>query len=298
MKSCIVKKKKASSFMPYAYIMPISVILITFVVGSLIVAVCYSFTKYNIIAPAKFNGLFNYKKLLQDKKFILCIENTIKLAVISVPVQMLVSIGLAVLLAKKKGKMIGKLARIALFIPFLSANAVCGTIWRAILNGGNPVVVKLFGMFGIDPTMLLGSSTSAIVTVAMINVWKNMGYYTIIAMGAVLGISSSYYEAARVDGANGWKQFTHITLPLLKPTLIMNAFLATVNSMQIFDMVYTMTGGGPSMSTTTLVMYAYQLTFKNNKAGYGMAVSNVLMLMIMVIILLQQKAVRRDSSEI
>lgn len=293
-----MKKNRLSAIVPYIYITPIMLILLTFVAGSVFVAVKYSFTKYNIITPAEFNGLYNYEKLLQDEKFKLCLLNTIKLAVISVPAQVIASTGLAVILARRNNTRLGKISRMALFIPFLSANAVCGTIWRAILNGGSPAVEMLFGIFNINPTMLLGSSKSAIITVALINVWKNMGYYTIIAMGAVMNISGSYYEAARVDGAGKWKQLIYITMPLLKPILILNTFLITTNSMQIFDMVYTMTGGGPSMSTTTLVMYAYQLTFKNNKAGYGMAVSNVLMLMILLIILIQQRAVRREASDI
>ena len=180
----------------------------------------------------------------------------------------------------------------------LSSSAVVGTVWKAILNGGHPAVRAIFGIFGIDPTMLLGSSESAIVTVACIIVWKGMGYYMIITLSSLMSIPDNYYEAAKVDGANAWNQLTRITLPLLKPTLIMNGFLATVSAMQIFDMVYTMTGGGPSMSTTTMVMYAYQLTFKGSKAGYAMTVSNVLMLMVMVIVLFQQRFMRRDASEI
>ena len=125
-----------------------------------------------------------------------------------------------------------------------------------------------------------------------------MGYYMIIALSALMSISDNYYEAARVDGANTWQLFSRITVPLLKPTLILNAFLATVSSMQIFDMVYTMTGGGPSMSTTTLVMYAYQLTFKGSKAGYAMTVSNVLMGIVLIIVLFQQRFMKREASEI
>lgn len=293
-----MKRKKFSKLVPYAYIMPISMILLVFVAGSLFVAVYFSFTKYNIIAAAEFKGLYNYKKLFSDSKFKLCVMNTLKIAAISVPTQMICSVILAAILSARQNSLVGKVAKSALFIPFLSSSAVCGTIWRAILNGGSPAIGRFFGIFGINPTMLLGSSGSAIITVSLISVWKNMGYYTIIFLGAIMGISDGYYDAAKVDGANVWNRFTQITLPLLKPTLIMNMFLITVNSMQIFDMVYTMTGGGPSMSTTTLVMYAYQLTFKNGKAGYGMAVSNILMLMILIIVLFQQKYMKRDVSEI
>lgn len=295
-----MKKKKniLSVLSPYAYITPISLILLTFVAGSLIIAVCFSFTKYNIITPAKFNGLFNYEKLFRDNKLRLCIMNTIKITVIAVPLQILTSTVLAALIAARNDTFLGKFAKAALFIPVLSSSAVIGTIWKAILNGGHPAVKFLFGLVGIDPTMLLGSSTTAIVTLSMLIVWKSMGYYMIITLSSLMSIPDNYYEAARVDGANSWNLFSRITIPLLKPTLILNTFLAIISSMQVFDIVYTMTGGGPSMSTTTMVMYAYQLTFKGGKAGYAMTVSNVLMLMVLVVVLFQQRFMKREASEI
>lgn len=292
------KKKGLSVLAPYLYIAPISLILLTFVAGSLIIAIGFSFTKYNIITPAQFNGLYNYQKLFHDTKLRLSIINTLKITVIVVPIQVLCSTLFAVLISSRQNTILGKLAKAAIFIPVLSSSAVVGTVWKAILNGGNPAVKTIFGIFGIDPTMLLGSSKTAIVTVALLMVWKGMGYYMIIALSSLMSISGSYYEAAMVDGASTWDLLTKITLPLMKPTIIMNTFLATISSMQVFDLVYTMTGGGPSMSTTTLVMYAYQLTFKNAKSGYAMAVSNVLMLIILIIVLFQQRFIKRDASEI
>ena len=236
--------------------------------------------------------------MFRDKVLGQCIINTLKIAAIVVPLEVTISTVFAVLIASRKHTLVGKIAKAAIFIPVLSSSAVIGTVWSTILNSGAPAIKSIFGIFGIDPTMLLGSSETAFVTVACIVVWKGLGYYMIIAMSALTGISDSYYEAAKVDGANAWDCFTKITLPLLKPTIIMNIFLSSISAMQIFDMVYTMTGGGPSMSTTTLSMYAYQLTFKGGKAGYAMAVSNVLMLMVLVIVGFQRRFIKREASEI
>ena len=295
-----MKKKSGilSKIMPYAYIAPISVILFTFVFCSLIVAVVFSFTRYNIITPAEFNGLFNYQKLFRDEKLRLCIFNTLKISLLVVPLQIVVSTLLATLIASRKNSLLAKIAKGALFIPVLSSSAVVGTVWKAILNGRSPAVQAVFGLFGIDPSMLLGSSTAAIITLSMIIVWKGMGYYMILALSSLMSIPDSYYEAARVDGAKSFQLFTSTRLPLLKPALILNTFLALTSSMQVFDIIYTMTGGGPSMSTTTLAMYAYQLTFKGSKAGYAMAVSNVLMVLVLVIVLFQQRFMKREASEI
>lgn len=292
------KKKGLSVLTPYLYIAPIAMILLTFVAGSLVLAIYFSFTKYNIITPAEFNGLFNYQKLFRDSTLKKCIINTLKIAVAIVPLEILVSTLIAILVHSRKNSLAARFSKAAFFIPYLSSGAVVGTVWSILLNSGSPAIQAIFGVFGIDPTMLLGSSETAYLTVAGIVIWKDFGYYMIITLSSLNAISDSYYEAAKVDGANSWQCLTRITLPLLKPTIAMNTFLATIISMQIFDIIYNLTGGGPSQSTTTLAMYAYQLTFKGGKAGYAMAVTNVLMLIVLIIVGFQQRFIKRDASEI
>lgn len=292
------RKKVFASIAPYGYIMPISLILLTFVVGSIVISLLFSFTKYNILTPPEWSGFFNYKKMIGDQKLHICIANTLKIMVMVVPLQVILSTLLAALIASKKNSLIGKLSKAVIFIPVLSANAIVGTVWKSILNGRIPAVQTFFSVFGIDPSMLLGSSVTSIIVLAIIIVWKNLGYYMVLSMSSLLNIPESYYEAAKVDGSYRLHTFFHITLPLLKPTIIMNTFLSIVSSLQAFDIVYTMTGGGPSMSTTTLVMYAYDLTFKSGKAGYAMAVSNVLFIIVLIAVILQKGFMRREVSDI
>lgn len=292
------KKKGLSVLTPYLYIAPIAMILLTFVAGSLVLAIYFSFTKYNIITPAEFNGLYNYQRLFRDSTFKQCILNTLKVAVAIVPLEVAVSTLIAILMHSRENTLVGKISKAAFFVPYLSSGAVVGTVWSILLNSGSPAISGLFSIFGIDPTMLLGSSDTAYLTVACIVIWKDFGYFMIITLSSLNAISDGYYEAAKVDGANSWQCLTKITLPLLKPTIAMNTFLSTIIAMQLFDLVYTLTGGGPSNSTLTLSMYAYSLTFKGSKAGYAMAVSNVLMLMVLVIVALQKRFINRDASEI
>lgn len=292
------KKKGLSVLTPYLYIAPIAMILLTFVAGSLVLAIYFSFTKYNIITPAEFNGLYNYQKLFRDSSLKECIVNTLKMAVVIVPLEIAVSTLIAILMASRKNSLAAKISKAAFFVPYLSSGAVIGTVWSVLLNSGAPAIQAIFGVFGIDPTMLLGSSETAYLTVACIVVWKDFGYFMIITLSSLNSISDSYYEAAKVDGANSWQCLTRITLPLLKPTIAMNTFLSTIIAMQLFDIIYTLTGGGPSRSTTTLSMYAYQLTFKGSKAGYAMAVSNVLMLLVLIVVVFQKRFINRDASEI
>lgn len=293
-----MRKKKQQVFAAYGYIAPIALILIVFLGVSVTMSIILSFTKYNILTPPQFNGLDNYTRMLTDKKFMKALINTLKIMIYVVPLQTATAIGVGVLIAARKNTWLGKLANIVIFIPVLSSNAVVGTIWKAILNGHVGVVEKIFAVFGIDCSMLLGDAATALLTVAMVSVWKNMGYYAVLYISALMSIPDSYYEAAKVDGAGRWARFRYITLPMLKPTTIMTIFLGITTSLQCFDIIYNLTGGGPAMGTTTLVFYAYDLCYKSARAGYAMSVSNMLFVLILITAVAQRKLMKREVSEI
>lgn len=293
-----MRKKKQQVFAAYGYIAPIALILIVFLGVSVTMSIILSFTKYNILTPPQFNGLDNYTRMLTDKKFMKALINTLKIMIYVVPLQTVTAIGVGVLIAARKNTWLGKLANIVIFIPVLSSNAVVGTIWKAILNGHVGVVEKIFAVFGIDCSMLLGDAATALLTVAMVSVWKNMGYYAVLYISALMSIPDSYYEAAKVDGAGRWARFRYITLPMLKPTTIMTIFWGITTSLQCFDIIYNLTGGGPAMGTTTLVFYAYDLCYKSARAGYAMSVSNMLFVLILITAVAQRKLMKREVSEI
>lgn len=282
----------------YWYILPIAIVLFLFVGVSLILGVPYSLTKYNLLTAPKWVGFDNYIKLMGDKRLWESFRITIHFVLLTVPIQLFLSTYFALLLAKYKKTVIGNIARMAIFIPVISSNAVVGTVWKAILNNEHTWLNAILHMFGLQANMLLGSSDTAWITVGLISVWKQLGYFTVLMMTAVLSISDQYYEAAVMDGANKRNILFRITLPLLKPALILNLFLAITSGLQTFDLVYTLTGGGPSKSTTTLVMYLYDLTFKSEKAGYAMAVSNVFFVISMIILLCQKRLLQKETSEI
>ena len=269
-----MNKKKIANLAPYGYITPITVILIGFVIVSVIISIVLSFTRYNII-------------------------NTLKLMVMIVPLQMILSLIVSVFLVSHRHMLIGKIANSVIFIPVLCSNAATGVIWRELLNGKIPAVETFFGLFGIKASMLLGNAKTALAVVAAVAIWKMLGYYVVIYSSGLLGISESFYEAAKVDGAGTVTRFFRITLPMLKPTIILAVFLSITSSLQCFDLIYTMTGGGPNNASTTLVIYAYSLCFAgSSSAGYAMAVSNILFVVILVIAMLQRGMMKREASEI
>jgi len=263
-----------------------------------ILSIGLSFTDYNIMRPPVFDGIDNYQKLLGDSKFIKAFKNTLKLMVLIVPFQIVSGVTVATFLVANRKRLLGKIANWIVFIPVLCSNAVVGVVWRELLNGKLPIMEKFFGIFGIEPNMLLGDAKTAIIVVGMVAVWKSLGYYVVIFTSGLLGISEEYYESAKVDGANALRRFVSITLPMLKPTLIMVLFLSLTNSLQCFDLIFNLTGGGPNNATTTLVVYAYDLCFKSGKAGYAMAVANVLFVVVLVVALMQRKMMSREASEI
>lgn len=292
------KNKNLRWLAPYCYIAPIALILITFVVGSVIISVVLGFTKYNIMTEPVFKGLANYTRMLGDSKFRKALKNTLMLLVYIVPLQMVSGVLVSTFLVANRKRFLGKLANSIVFIPVLCSNAVVGVVWKELLNGKLPVIEKLFGLFGVEPSMLLGDAKTALLVVGMVAIWKSMGYYVVIFSSGLLGISDSYYEAARVDGAGKVRSFIDITMPLLKPTLILALFLSVTSSLQCFDLIFNLTGGGPNNASTTLVVYAYTLCFGSSAAGYAMAVSNVLFLLILIVALMQRGMIKRDTSEI
>lgn len=283
---------------PYLYVTPITLILLVFVVGSVLISVLLGFCKYNIITPPQFRGIGNYTRLLSDSKFLKALWNTVKLELYIVPLQMITGLFMAVFLLANRKRVLGKIAGGVIFIPFLCSNAVVGVVWRELLNGKFPLVEGFFGLFGIQPSMLLGDSRSALLVVAGVAIWRWMGYYTVIFLSGLMAISRTYYEAAKVDGAGTVGSFFWVTLPMMKPTIIMALFLSVTNAMRNFELIFNLTGGGPNNATTDLVMYAYTLCFKSTSAGYAMAVSNVLFVLVMAAALCQKRLLKREASEL
>ena len=292
------KKKTLEKITPYGYIAPITLILVVFVIGSVIISIVLSFTKYNIMTPPTFIGMKNYTRLWDDIVFRKATANTLKLLVLIVPLQMILSLCISVFLVSQRKTFLGKLANGIVFIPVLCSNAVIGVVWRELLNGKIPIIEKFFGFFGLVPSRFIGDAKSALVVVAMVAIWKSIGYYVVIYSSGLLGISETYYEAAKIDGAGTIDNFFRITLPLLKPTIILSLFLSVTNSLQYYDLIANLTGGGPNNASTTLVVYAYTSCFKSGNAGYAMAIGNVLFLIVLFVAIMQSRLLKRDVSEI
>lgn len=256
----------------------------------------YSLTEYNVLQAPEFVGLANYEGILKDPYIASSLINTGIYTIIVVPIQTILSMVIAYLLARKCRNRFGGFVRSALFIPVITSMVLTATIWRLLLAGDpQGVINSIIGIFGMEPVNWLGKSWPALLSVCVIGIWKNVGYFMVIFYAGMMDIPVSLYESATVDGAGAFRQFISITLPMLKPITYLVITLGTIWSFQVFDLVYTLTGGGPGRATMTLVLTIYNSAFKDYKMGYASAVSMIFLAVVLIVSFIQKIAFREKD---
>jgi len=239
-------------------------------------------------------GLENYRYLLfDDPLFRETLRNTIYYAVFSVSISVVVALVIALLL---NGPVrIRAFWRAAFFIPYITIPVAVAIVWRSMLNERYGMINGLLDAVGLPEQPFLGSVDQAMPSLIGIAIWHSLGYYMIIFLAGLQAIPADLYEAARLDGANTWRLFWSITLPLLKPTLLFVVVVNTLSSLQVFDMPFVLTQGGPVNSTNTLVLYMYDTAFKFLRMGRATAMSVLLFMVIFVITLIQLRLLKDET---
>ncbi|HBA62874.1 MAG TPA: sugar ABC transporter permease [Lachnospiraceae bacterium] len=276
-------RKKKEALQGIIYILPSLILILSFCIIPIIMSGYFSFTSYNIMTPPKFIGLENYAKVFKDSYVVDAAKNTLKYVVITVPIQTFLSLTFAAFLAYKMQNKAGGAMRSIMFIPVIASAVTAGTIWRIILNTDGGLLNNILGVLHIGPVNWLGSTSTALISICIVAIWKNVGYFLVIYYAGIMGIPKDLYEAARVDGATTLQQFFRITLPMLKPITYLVVTLGLIWSFQVFDLSYLMTGGGPGRATVTLVMGIYNAAFKQYKMGYACAMAMLLLVIVIVI---------------
>ena len=280
---------KKRDFSGYLFILPICVISLVFFLVPISLSLFYSFHDYNVMNPPVFTGMKNYLRIFNDPVCLISIKNICVYTLGVVPLQTLVSLLLAVVLAPMTKNLWTDFLKGVLFIPVISSYILVGIIWRIILNSNLDPLNLAVSLLGMDSIMWLGHSQLAMLSVIFATVWKNVGYFMVLYIAGIMEIPSAYYESARIDGADGKQTFFHITVPLLRSKTYFVVILGTIWSFQVFDLVYALTGGGPGFSTMTLVMHIYTTAFKDFRMGYGMALSYVLLAIVIIVSIFQLK---------
>jgi multiple sugar transport system permease protein len=245
-----------------------------------------SFVNWGLLDKPSFTGLANYRELLSDSIFWLTLKNTALYSFVKVPLNLILSLLLAILLNQRlRGR---NFFRAVAFLPSVCSSVAVALIWSPLLESSkNGLINHLLSFFGIDVIPFLVSPLWAMPSVIFVGLWKELGYFMVIFLAGLQGISRSYYEAASIDGANARVAFFNITLPLISPTTFFALTTSLIGSFQIFDLTSVLTKGGPANATNTLVMYIYQNGFQFFRMGYASALSLILFITIFIITLVQ-----------
>lgn len=248
-----------------------------------VAALALSLTDFDIYALAdpgnlRFVGLGNYVGLLQNPLFWKSLGNTLYFVIVGVPLSVAMSLGAALLLHSKAGRL-KPFFRTAYFAPVVTTVVAVAVIWRYLFHTKYGLVNWGLSALGIDAIDWLGDPRWAMPTIILFAVWKNFGYNMIIFLAGLQSIPEDLYEAARIDGANTWKQFRHVTLPMLGPVLLLVSILTMAGYFQLFAEPYVMTQGGPLESTKSVLYLMYEEGFKWWNLGNASAVAFLLFLL-------------------
>ncbi|MDC7239232.1 MAG: sugar ABC transporter permease [Spirochaetales bacterium] len=276
------------------YILPSLILIMFFSVIPIAMNVGYSFSSFNIMQPPEWAGLKNFARMIKDPYVWASLKNTVIFTFITVPLQTLASLILAALLAHRFKQKFRDTVKASLFIPVIASAVLVGTLWSILLST-HGAVNSMLNIFGLDGVNWLGGKQTALLSVCMATVWKNVGYFLVIFYAGIMEIPPNLYEAASVDGAGKVQQFFHITVPGLSSVTYLVVTLGTIWSFQIFDMVYTMTGGGPGLSTVTLVLTIYNTAFKEYSMGYASAIALLMFVFVVGLSALQKLAFRSEG---
>jgi multiple sugar transport system permease protein len=267
----------------WAFAAPALAAILVFFLLPVLAALALSLTDFDIYALAdlrnlRFVGLNNYAVLLQDPLFWQALGNTLYFVVVGVPLSIAVSLGAALLLHSRLGAF-RPFFRTAFFAPVVTTVVAVAVIWRYLFHTRYGLVNWALSWFDIHPVDWLGDPRWAMPTIILFAVWKNFGYNMIIFLAGLQSIPEDLYEAARIDGASRWRQFLHITLPMLGPTLVLVGILTLAGYFQLFAEPYVMTQGGPLQSTVSVLYLMYEQGFKWWNLGVASAVAFLLFLL-------------------
>jgi multiple sugar transport system permease protein len=279
---------------PYLFISPNLVLFGLFSFLPLLYAVYISFHDWSLIGDAEWLGLGNYLRISRDPLFWQALRNTGLYALSVVPTSMAIGLLLAIGLNRRfPGR---ALIRSVYFLPVVVSSVAAGTIAAWMFNDNYGVINTALVHLGIDRVAWLSKPQWALPSLAFATLWVRVGFNMVVYLAALQSIPPVYYEAARIDGASTLAQFRHVTWPLLSSATFLLLILDIINSFQVFDLVYVMTGGGPGFSTTMVVQYIFTSAFVTSEMGYASAMGVVLYVLILVFTIVQWRAGRQAQS--
>ncbi|MFD8567572.1 carbohydrate ABC transporter permease [Streptomyces sp. NPDC059639] len=248
-------------------------------------------------SPSDFAGLDNFTRLFQDPVFLGDLWRGLLLVVLSLGLQLPFALAMAVLLNQKlRGRAV---YRMLFFAPYVLSEVITGVLFSMIFAPDSGLADKVLGSVGLDGAggLWFSGQNTVMATLFLVMTWKYFGFHMMLYLAGLQGIPPELTEAARIDGANAWQRFRNVTLPLLGPTLRMSVFLSVIGAIQLFDLVWVATQGGPDHHSETMAVTMFQFGFKRYQMGYASAISIVMFLISLVFAVIYQRYVLRRDTE-
>jgi multiple sugar transport system permease protein len=258
-------------------------------------ALYLSFFQERLIGGTSFVGLDNYVRLLSDKTFWTALFNTFYFVVVGVPVTL--AIGLVIANALDRGvRRFRTVFRVGYYLPVITSIVAIAVVWRFVLNPDVGLINMLLDGIGIQGPAWLANPVTAMPSIIAMAVWRNLGFAMVVFLAGMQAIPQQLYEAASIDGAGRWQSFRHVTVPLLRPTILFMTVITTIGYLQLFEEPFVMTDGGPLDKTLSVSMYMYQQGFKFFHQGYASSIAYVLFVIVAIVAFLQFKFLRSDDA--
>lgn len=279
----------------YVFLLPSMVLLIIFNIVPLAISFALSLFDVTItLNSATFVGLDNFIKAFQDSRFLNSLKVTLIFTAIEVPIQVFGAIIVAALITKNNVK--NKFFRMVYFLPVICSATAIGIMWKMILHSNIGFITAILQTMGMGKINFLNTPGLTIFVVSFISIWRSFGISAIIYVTAIQQVSRSLYEAAEMDGAGKIRQFFHITVPSIRPTFWYILMTRFAGALQIFDIIYITTNGGPNYTTESTVSYIYSRAFSSNSSmGYASAMSVVLFVVIMVVTVFMYRKMNEEK---
>lgn len=274
----------------YQFLAPILLVVVAMLVYPLLYVSRLSFFSYSLSQGLNFIGWQNYIDIAKDSVFHIALRNTITYSAAAISVELVLGFVLANTL---NSEFFGRnLVRAFLLIPMLASPIVSGIMWRFMYNPDFGIINYFFKSLGLPTFVWTGNPSTALLACIVVDIWQYTPFVMLLLLAGLQSIPKEQYEAAMIDGATFFQQMRHITIPWLKPMILVVLLMRTMDSVKVFDQVYALTGGGPGVSSLTVGVYAYFKGFRSFSLGYASAISWVMALITLIISLLYIRSIK------
>ena len=288
--------KYYKKYVPYLFLLPALAVLTVFFFIPFFQTIGLSFYDYsNSIYNPQFTGLHNYSEILHSKLFYQVMGNTFLFLIIAVPILVIFPLFLAVLINQKIRGI--TLYKILIYLPVIVSIVVAAIAFKW-LYAQEGILNYFAALLGFNPIGWLTDSRYSLISVAIVTIWKGIGYYMMIYLAALMSVPQELYEACDIDGAGFFTKHLTVTIPQILPTIALVSTISIISAMKVFVEIYVMTKGGPLNSSKTIVYYIYERAFENLDLGYASALAVVLLIVIMLFSLINIFVFERDKYQI